>query len=56
METPEFISGIPTDKHASAQRRTIIKTEYINFTVKLVMGIKSDGRHVQYSVNKIVLI
>ena len=155
METPEFISGIPTDKHASAQRRTIIKSEYIklieklqsqngkkavfneflqtdvyiimresekkasnsaafnwqstyavkhletiikeavpmegkpiytlpkssgkqkefkyvnmalyytfhssecehlNFTVKLVMGIKSDGRHVQYSVNKIVLI
>ena len=29
---------------------------YLNFTIKLVMGIKSDGRHVQYSVNKIELI
>ena len=29
--------------------------EYLNFTVKLVLGIKSDGRHVQYSVNKIEL-
>ena len=156
METPEFVSGIPTDKHASAQRRMIIKAEYIklmeklqnkygkkavfneflqtdvyiimresekkasnsaafnwqstyavkyletiikeavpmegkpiytlpkptgkqkefkyvnmatlyytfhsteyehlNFTIKLVMGIKSDDRHVQYSVNKIELI
>ena len=156
METPEFVFGIPTDKHASAQRRMIIKAEYIklmeklqnkygkkavfneflqtdvyvimresekkasnsaafnwqstyaikhletiikeavpiegkpiytlpkptgkqkdfkyvnmatlyytfhsseykhlNFTIKLVMGIKSDGRHVQYSVNKIELI
>jgi len=155
MEIPEFVFGIPTDKHASAQRRKIIKAEYIklieklqnkygkkavfneflqtdvyiimresekkasnsvafnwqstyavkhletiikeavpmegkpiytlpkstgkqkdfkyvnmatlyyafhsseyehlNFTIKLVMGIKSDGRHVQYSVNKIEL-
>ena len=30
--------------------------EYLNFTIKLVMGIKNDGRHVQYSVNKIELI
>ncbi|MBR2771831.1 MAG: hypothetical protein IKH44_09785 [Bacteroidales bacterium] len=30
--------------------------EHLNFTIKLVMGIKSDGRHVQYSVNKIELI
>ena len=29
--------------------------EYLSFTVKLVLGIKSDGRHVQYSVNKIEL-
>jgi hypothetical protein len=35
METPEFISGIPTDKHASAQRRTIIKTEYIKLIENL---------------------
>ena len=30
--------------------------DYLTFTIKLVMGIKSDGRHVQYSVNKIELI
>ncbi len=30
--------------------------DYLNFTVKLVMGVKSDGRHVQYSVNKVELI
>jgi hypothetical protein len=27
--------------------------DYMNFTVKLTLGIKSDGRHIQYSVNKI---
>jgi len=27
--------------------------DYMNFTVKLTIGIKSDGRHIQYSVNKI---
>jgi hypothetical protein len=26
---------------------------YMNFTVKLVLGIKLDGRHIQYSVTKI---
>jgi hypothetical protein len=26
---------------------------YMNFTVKLILGIKSDGRHIQYSINKI---
>lgn len=31
------------------------ETEYLNFTVKLVLGIKSDGRHIQYSINKIEL-
>ena len=30
-----------------------LEYDYLNFTVKLVLGIKSDGRHVQYSVNKI---
>jgi hypothetical protein len=30
--------------------------EYLNFTIKLVMGIKNDGRHIQYSVNKIEMI
>jgi hypothetical protein len=29
---------------------------YMNFTVRLVLGIKSDGRHTQYSVNKIETI
>ena len=29
--------------------------DYLNCTVKLVLGVKSDGRHVQYSVNKIEL-
>ena len=27
--------------------------EYLNFTVKLTIGIKADNRHVQYCVNKI---
>jgi len=27
--------------------------EYLNFTVKLTIGIKSNGTHVQYCVNKI---
>ena len=27
--------------------------DYLNFTVKLTLGIKNDGRHVQYSVNKV---
>jgi hypothetical protein len=26
---------------------------YLNFTVKLTLGIKNDGRHIQYSVNKV---
>ena len=26
---------------------------YMNFTVKLILGIKLDGRHIQYSVTKI---
>ena len=28
-------------------------SEYMNFRIKLVLGIKSEGRHVQYSVNKV---
>ena len=27
--------------------------EYLNFTVKLTVGIKADNKHVQYCVNKI---
>ena len=27
--------------------------DYMNFTVKLVLGIKNDGRHIQYSVTKV---
>jgi hypothetical protein len=27
--------------------------DYLNFTAKLTLGIKNDGRHIQYSVNKI---
>ena len=27
--------------------------EYLNFTVKLTIGIKADNKHVQYCVNKI---
>ena len=26
---------------------------YMNFTVRLMLGVKSDGRHIQYSVNKV---
>jgi len=29
------------------------KRWYMNFTVRLTLGIKSDGRHIQYSVNKV---
>ena len=29
------------------------KLEYLNFTVKLTIGIKADSKHVQYCVNKI---
>lgn len=29
------------------------KMEHLNFLVKLTIGIKSDGKHVQYCVNKI---
>ncbi|MDR3217432.1 MAG: hypothetical protein LBU22_00375 [Dysgonamonadaceae bacterium] len=29
---------------------------YMNFRVKLILGIKNDGRHVQYSVNKIDVV
>jgi len=29
------------------------KYEYMNFTVKLTLGIKNDGRHIQYSISKI---
>ena len=27
--------------------------DYMNFTAKLVLGIKNDGRHIQYSVTKV---
>jgi hypothetical protein len=30
-----------------------VEKEYMNFTVRLTLGIKSDGRHIQYSVNKV---
>ena len=30
--------------------------DYLNFTVKLTLGIKNDGRHVQYSVNKVDIV
>ena len=30
--------------------------DYLNFTVKLVLGVKNDRRHIQYSVNKIEVI
>ena len=29
------------------------KDDYLNFTIKLTLGIKNDGRHIQYSVNKV---
>jgi hypothetical protein len=29
---------------------------YLNFTVKLILGIKNDGTHIQYSVSKIETI
>ena len=29
--------------------------DYMNFTVKLTLGIKNDGRHIQYSISKIDL-
>ena len=43
---PEFIKGIATakDNVSIAQRREF---------VRLTLGIKSNGRHIQYSVNKV---
>lgn len=29
------------------------KYDYLNFSVKLTLGIKNDGRHIQYSINKV---
>jgi hypothetical protein len=29
---------------------------YLNFTIRLILGIKNDGTHIQYSVNKIEVI
>ena len=29
------------------------KLDYLNFSVKLTIGIKGDGKHIQYCVNKI---
>jgi len=29
---------------------------YLNFTVRLILGIKNDGTHIQYSVNKVTVI
>ena len=33
-----------------------LEFDYLNFTVKLVLGVKNDKRHIQYSVNKIEVI
>jgi len=30
--------------------------DYLNFTIKLTLGIKNDGRHIQYSVNKVDVV
>jgi len=30
--------------------------DYLNFTVKLTLGIKNDGRHIQYSINKVDIV
>lgn len=30
--------------------------DYLNFCVKLVLGVKNDGRHIQYSINKVEAI
>jgi len=30
-----------------------LEKNYMNFTVRLMLGVKSDGRHIQYSVNKV---
>ena len=30
-----------------------VEKGYMNFMVRLTLGIKSDGRHIQYSVNKV---
>ena len=31
METPLYVDNIPTEKHATKERREIIKKEYIRF-------------------------
>jgi hypothetical protein len=27
--------------------------DYLNYTAKLTIGIKADGKHIQYAINKI---
>jgi hypothetical protein len=29
---------------------------YMNFRIRLMLGVKNDGRHVQYSVNKVDIV
>ena len=29
---------------------------YLNFTVRLILGVKNDGTHIQYAVNKVEVI
>ena len=79
---PEYVSGIPTAKNRSRERRSLIAnynanlwkklqregcknmailyydfineySPYLNFKVKLNIGIRADNKHVQYCVNKI---
>jgi len=44
QELPEFIQGLATNKSASKQRREVVENKwYLNFTVRLILGVKNDG-------------
>jgi len=62
---PVYTAAKPTGKQKNLEYVNIAtlyyefvnpKKWYLNFTVKLVLGVKNNGKHVQYSVTKIDVI
>ena len=54
LRTEVFI--IMRESEKKATNSAAFKFDYLNFTIKLVLGVKNDKRHIQYSVNKIEVI
>jgi len=57
----EFVEVKQGSQKANGYKQNIIlyheftnsKFDYLNFAVKLTIGIKADGKHIQYAINKI---